>query len=80
MSDNLKFVLASKRFLNDSNLDEYLMFLDYEVCNDAETWCKNNAPTAIICRQISTKDLYLYITWYIEFTNKNELVFYQLSK
>lgn len=80
MNNDMKVLLASKRIINDCDLEDYLMLLDHNICNDAERWCNKNTPTAKIYRETATKDLYFYVTWYIEFENKNDMVLYQLSK
>lgn len=80
MSNEFKYTLCIKKTINDFDLDSYLPFLDYEVCNEPEQWCKLHAPTAEIHRGIISEDTYLYITWYIVFTNKEDYTLFALTR
>lgn len=78
-NENL-FMLKTRRIINGDDLDAYLTMLDYETCNDVERWCANNSPTAKIHRTIKPDDLYIIITWYIKFQNKEDLTLFQLTR
>ena len=79
MTEEYKLTIGWKRVMSDVDLDSYLPFIDYTETVKAESWCRQYAPTAKVCRTIKADSIYTYMTWFIIFKTREELVFYQLS-
>ena len=79
MTDEYKVTISWKKIISDVDLDSYLPFIDYTETVKAEAWCNQHAPSAKVCRTIETDSIYTYMTWFIVFDNKEDMVLYQLS-
>lgn len=80
MNEGYKHLIVNKKLINDLDIDSYLTSLDFEICNSVEQWYTKCAPTAKIIREIEPFEMYLNISWYIEFETKEDLTLYILSK
>lgn len=79
MADTLRYTLCTTT-LFDFSEDSCLDFLDYEVYSKIEKWCNENAPTAKMYREMKNDNIFTYITWYIEFTNKVDYTLFVLTR
>lgn len=79
MLEEYKLTISRKTFMNDIDLDSYLPFVDYTETIAAESWCRTYAPTAKVYRNMQVDSTYTYMTYFIIFETKEDMVFYQFS-
>ena len=79
MNSDLCYILCTTKLLNFAE-ESYLPFLDHTVCSKIEEWYRTNAPTAKIYRDIKNDGTLMYITWYIEFTDKADYTLFVLTR